>query len=307
MKLEFVSFLATDKVKLPGLLYTPQSSTKKAAVWLHGMGDNGVFYNPKRMNALGEALTEKGIAFLAFNNRGAHNSKGLSIDDESLPEEDRRYPGGTYYEKVADCVHDIDGAVHFLKACGFSELYLLGHSTGANKICAYHVRVSKNPFSKYVLAGPGDDTGLFFTDLGPKRFWQAVQYAARAVSEGDPLKTMPKYTGMYPFSAQSAWDILNPDGDYNTFPYYEFTTERLGQKQLFEEYQKINRPTLVIIGEHDEYMTTAGSAAGALEILLKHTPNAMMKHHDFTLLPGADHSFHDSEQAFAEQVAGWLV
>jgi pimeloyl-ACP methyl ester carboxylesterase len=307
VKLELVSFLATDKVKLPGLLYTPSNPTKKAALWLHGMGDNGIFYNPARMNALGQALAEKDIAFLAFNNRGAHNSKALSIEDETLPEEDRRYPGGTYYEKIADCIHDIEGAVSFLKEHNFSQLYLIGHSTGANKICAYHVRASKNPFSKYVLAGPGDDTGLFFTDLGAKRFWQALQYAARAVSEGEPLKIMPKYTGMHPFSAQSAWDILNPEGDYNTFPYYELTAERRGQKPLFEEYRQIDRPTLLIIGEHDEYMTTAGGAAQALDILLKQTPNAMIKHHDFTLLPGADHSFHDSEQAFAEQIAGWLV
>ncbi len=306
MKLELVSLLATDKVKLPGLLYAPDKPTKKAAVWLHGMGDNGVFYNPKRMNSLGESLTSQGIALLTFNNRGAHNSKNLKIADETLPEEDRNYPGGTHYEQIADCVHDIDGAVKFLSEQGFSEFYLMGHSTGANKICAYHSRKPNNKFTKYVLAGPGDDVGLHFVELGPKRFWQALKYAAKKVEE-DPLHIMPKYTGMYPFSAQSAWDILNPDGDYNTFPFYECTKERLGSKPPFKEYRQIDKKTLVTIGEDDEYAYTAGDANGALKLFMEHTSNAQLKQADFVSIKGADHGFHDHETEFAKKVSDWLA
>lgn len=306
MKLGLVSLLATDKVRLPGLLYEPKTPTKKAAIWLHGMGDSGVFYKPELMNALGEALTGQGIALLAFNNRGAHNSKSLKIADESLPEEDRRYQGGTHYELIADCVKDIDGAAKFLADKGYSELYLLGHSTGANKICAYHARAKQNPFKKYVLAGPGDDVGIFFQELGPKRFWQALKYAAKMVDK-NPLHTMPKYTGMYPFSAQSAWDILNPDGDYNTFPFYEALNERIGSKPLFDEYRKINKKTLVIIGKADEYAYTAGDADGALKLFMEHTSNAQLKHTDFVSVREADHSFHDREPEFAQKIRDWLA
>jgi alpha-beta hydrolase superfamily lysophospholipase len=306
VKLSLVSVLATDRIKLPGLLYEPKTPTKKAAIWLHGMGDNGVFYKPGLMNALGEALTSQSIALLAFNNRGAHNSKSLKIADESLPEEDRRYRGGTHYELIADCVKDLDGAVKFLEQRGFSEFYLLGHSTGANKICAYHEHKPSNKFSKYVLAGPGDDIGLFFQELGPKRFWQALKYAAKMVDK-NPLHIMPKYTGMYPFSAQSAWDILNPDGDHNTFPYYEALNERLGSKPLFDEYRKINKKTLVIIGKADEYAYTAGDADGALKLFMEHTSNAQLKHTDFVSVREADHSFHGHEAEFAKQVSDWLA
>jgi pimeloyl-ACP methyl ester carboxylesterase len=303
---EFISFASTDRLKLPGLLYTPGTTTKKVAIWLHGMGDSGIFYSPEQVNALGQALTSKNIALLAFNNRGAHNAKTLKSADEALPEEDRRYQGGTHYELIVDCVKDIDGAVDLLRQTGYSTFYLLGHSTGANKICAYHVRAKQNPFSKYVLAGPGDDTGLMFSDLGAKQFWQALNYAAK-FAKADPLRTMPKYSGMYPFSAQSAWDILNPDGAYNTFPFYECTVERLGKKRLFDEYQKIDLPTLVIFGENDEYATTAGGAKQALDLFIKHTSNARWKKTDFNLVPDADHSFHGAEAAFAKQVADWLA
>lgn len=305
-RLEFVSLTSSDQLRLPGLLYTPDAPTAKVAVWLHGMGDNGVFYNPGFINTLGEALNDRGIALLAFNNRGAHGNKRLKILDETLPEEDRVYQGGTFFEKIADCVQDIDGATACLKDRGFKEFYLLGHSTGANKICAYHVRAKHNPFSKYVLAGPGDDVGLYFKDLGPKRFWQALKYAAQKV-EQDPLHIMPKYTGMYPFSAQAAWDIMNPDGDYNTFPYYEASNVRLGKKPLFDEYRQIDRQTLVIIGELDEYIHTAGNTDGALKLFAKHTGNAQLKQTDFIKLPEADHSFHDHEAEFANTISDWLA
>lgn len=305
-QLEFVSLLSSDRLKLPGLLYRPDKPTSRVAVWLHGMGDNGVFYNPEFINALGQALAVNGIALLAFNNRGAHHGKKLKIADETLPEEDQVYQGGTYFEKIADCVKDINGAAAFLQDQGFSEFYLLGHSTGANKICAYHVRAKNNPFIKYVLAGPGDDVGSYFNDLGAKRFWQALKYAAKKV-EDDPLRVMPKYTGMYPFSAQAAWDIMNPDGDYNTFPFYEALTERLGSKPLFDEYRKIDKKTLVIIGEADEYAYTAGGANGALNLLMEQTSNAQLKQSDFIVVPEADHGFHDREAEFAKIVSDWLA
>lgn len=307
MSLDLVSLFATDKVKLPGLLYTPDRPAKKAAVWLHGMGDNGTFYNPERINALGQTLAKNHIALLAFNNRGAHNRKGLHIADDRLPEEDRRYQGGTHYELIADCVKDIDGAADFLTGRGFSELYLMGHSTGANKICAYHARAKTNRFKKYVLAGPGDDIGLFFMDLGDKRYWQALRYAAAKVDAGDPLHVMPKYSGMYPFSAQSARDILDPDGAYDTFPYYEALHQPLSEKPLFEEYRRIDKPTLVIIGAEDEFMSSAGGAEGALKLLMQHTPNNQLKQADFMTVAGADHGFHDHEQDFAEKVSDWLT
>lgn len=306
MRLELVSVLSSDGIGLPGLLFRPDKDTRKAVVWLHGMGDNAVFYNPRFTNAIGEALADKGIALLAFHNRGAHSRKSLKYADETLPEEDRRYRGGTYDELIADCVKDIDGATGFLDGKGYTTLYLAGHSTGANKVCAYHVRAKQNPFSKYVLAGPGDDTGLMFAELGEKKFWAALKHAAKYVG-ADPFRVMPKYTGMYPFSVQSARDIMDPDGAYNTFPFYEAAHGRIGSKTLFEEYAKIDRTTLVIIGEADEYTQHVGGADSALKLFMKHTSNAMLKKIDFVAVPNADHGFKDAETTFARQMADWLA
>ncbi len=306
MRLELVSLESTDGIGLPGLLYRPDHDTDQVAVWLHGMGDNAVFYKPDQINALAESLTDRGIAFLAFNNRGAHGKKSLRYADEALPEEDRRYRGGMYYERISDCVYDIDGAAAFLRHRGFLRLFLIGLSTGANKICAYHVRAKDNPYSRYVLAGPGDDTGLMFKELGEKKFWAALKYAAAYVSD-DPFRTMPKYTGMYPFSARSAHDILDPDGAYNTFPLYEAVHGRIGKKPLFEEYRRLDRPTLIIYGSDDEYTDHVGGSSEAIRVFMRHTSNAMLKKVDSSIIAGADHSFSGREKDFARQVADWLA
>lgn len=301
MKLEFIQLLTTDSLKLPGLLYTPETPTKSVAIWLHGMGDSGMFYNPGRINALGAALTARDIAFLSFNNRGAHNSKPLSIDGS-----DEQYPGGTHYELIADCVRDINGAVAFLRERGYERFYLMGHSTGANKICAYDDLATDNPFSAYVLAGPGDDTGLFYSELGDGSFWKALHLAEDLIKAGMPLAIMPEDSGMHPFSAQSTLDILNPDGAYNTFPFYESRNARLGTKPLFKEYAAITKPTLVIYGEQDEFAHTAGTTRDALGIFKSHTNPAVVERCDFALIPGADHGFHGKQPEFAGTVAKWL-
>lgn len=303
MKLELVQIISTDKLKLPGLLFTPDKPTKKAAIWLHGMGDNGMFYNPKRINALGQALTDQGIAFLSFNNRGAHDKKTLSIVDS-----EDKYQGGTHYELITDCVKDIDGAVQFLKNKKYTEFYLLGHSTGANKICVYNEKAAHNPFSKYVLAGPGDDTGLFYSELGEAAFSHALKLAKSLTAKGAGLEVLPPESGMYPFSAQAAHDILNPQGHYNTFPFYEVANKRIGAgKPLFSEYRKIRIPTLVVFGENDEYAYTAGTVSDALIMFEDNTHESILDDCGFLTIADADHGFHGAEDKFATSVASWLA
>ena len=79
---KLVEIIATDQLILSGLLFeNDQLKTKKIAIWLHGMGDSGVFYKPKLINQLADQLTSNQISFLAFNNRGAHNQKYLKFQD----------------------------------------------------------------------------------------------------------------------------------------------------------------------------------------------------------------------------------
>lgn len=305
MKTEFVNILSVDRLELPGLLYQPAKSTK-AAIYLHGNGDSGVFYQAELHNAMGEALAQTGIAYLAFNNRGARYKKRLKISGTGTPGQEDTVMGGAHYELIEDTIKDIDGAIKFLENRGFREFYLIGFSTGANKICVYDNLVSRNKVSKYIQAGPGDDSGLFFHEIGEKRFWLSLHYAKQMIQIGRPLKIMPKYTGMHPFSAQAAYDILDPNGAYNTFPYFEAISKRLGNKPLFKEYKAITRPMLVIFGEYDEFTYTGGGTQAVLELLKKMTNKKALPLSDFQIVPATDHGFHGQEQELARRIAEWL-
>src|SRR3990172_10352165 len=93
-----------DGLTLPGLLYESNNS-KKVAIQLHGNGSTSVFYFDDRRDEQVKTLDEKGISFLLFNNRGALNIKKLDVKKNGEVERKRF---GTAYEKIKDCIKDID-------------------------------------------------------------------------------------------------------------------------------------------------------------------------------------------------------
>lgn len=130
-----VEVKATDGFLLPGLLFEPKKKTKRAIISLHGNGSSSVFYPMVRTQKYASYFTAQGISYLGFNNRGSGYVtkirkfiKGKEVDQRA----------GTAYELIKDCVKDIDGAINFLTKLGYTELYLLGFSTGANKVCVYN-------------------------------------------------------------------------------------------------------------------------------------------------------------------------
>src|SRR6185436_4738599 len=109
-----VRFDATDGLELSGLLFEPKRRTKRAIVWLHGTGGANVFES-KRTNRLAVEFTAAGFAFFPFNNRGAHLARMFR----------GRKRGGMAWEKIRECVFDIDGAARELRRRGFRELWLV--------------------------------------------------------------------------------------------------------------------------------------------------------------------------------------
>ncbi|MBI1961232.1 MAG: hypothetical protein HYS45_00850, partial [Parcubacteria group bacterium] len=152
LKPVLVQMKTADGLTLPGLLYKAKRS-REVAIHLHGNGSSSVFYYDDRQDELVNALSRKGISLMLFNNRGAHYVKRLNVVKQGRTIKKRF---GMAYEKIKDCIPDIDGAIGFLRKQGFRTFYLVGESTGANKICVYHYYKPRNKVSKYVLLGGGD-------------------------------------------------------------------------------------------------------------------------------------------------------
>ena len=289
-----VHFTTKDHLELPGLLFRPNKSTK-AAIFLHGNGSTSVFYGKGRAEYAQE-LAKKNIAFLSFNNRGAHYMKKLNIGKTN---ESKMF--GMAYELIKDCALDIDAAIAFLQKEGFKEFYLVGESTGANKICVYDFYKPENEISKYILLGGGDDTGIYYDQLGDKKFWPLLEQALQHIKKDTADEIVPDLLPDDIFSYKSFYDLANPDGDYNVFPFYEALKDaRLSRKQvLFHKFKALHKPSLVIYGEKDEYAW--GNVPKIVNILKKVQPDFTYK-----IVKGADHSFHGHRDKVGKLIADWL-
>jgi len=295
-------FVTKDGLLLPGLLFEPSKKTNKVLLVLHGCGSTDVFYSVAKNYYFAKELNRQGVAYFPFNNRGAHYIKSLKRLNEQGEEEKLHY--GTAFELIKDSIIDIEAALDYLETLGYREFYLFGHSTGANKICVYNYYRPKNRVAKYILAGGGDDTGIYYQQAGSrKKFFKYLTQAEAMIKKGRGEKFVPKYMSDYLFSYQSYFDVCNPDGDYNIFPFNEYLNKlKLSHKPLFREYRSINKPTLVVYGENDEYAPDGGKQA--VGILQKEKPNhAPMK---FEVISGSDHGFTGYEQELARLVADWI-
>jgi pimeloyl-ACP methyl ester carboxylesterase len=285
-----VRFPVSDGIDLAGLLYEPDRRSTRAAIFIHGMGGS---FEPRRTNLFAASFVDARIAFFAFNNRGSYLVRRLGPGT-----------GGMAFERIRDCVLDIDGAIRELRRRGYRDIVLIGHSTGANKVAVYDHHKRRNFAKRYVLLGGGDDTGLAFDYLGERRFRAALQRARDMIHarRGDEL-VPPSISSVQPISWRSFYDLANPDGDYNVFPFLEAMRGiRLSRKPRFRHLRGIRKPTLAIWGEADEFcFGDVSGCVAALANAVGPTPNL-----ELAIMKDADHGFIGKEAEVARMIIDWI-
>lgn len=290
-----VRFPATDGVELTGLLYEPKRKTTRAIVWLHGTGGASVF-ETKRTNILAEHFLAAGFAFFPFNNRGAHLIRRLKAKRKSVQ-------GGMAYERIRECVPDIDGAARELRRRGYRELILIGHSTGANKIAVYDHYKPRNPYKRYVLLAGGDDTGSIYAHVGARRFANGLAKARAMIKARRGFELVPQSLSSLPMSWTAWYDMANPDGDYNVFPFLErLRNVRLSRRPQFRHVKSIRKPALFLYGDSDEYLYD--DVRGCVEILAEAI--GAKTNVEIAVMADADHGFGGREEELVEVVLRWM-
>ncbi|HUP48070.1 MAG TPA: alpha/beta hydrolase [Thermoanaerobaculia bacterium] len=291
---QLVRFDAADGAELSGLLYEPRRSTEQIVIFLHGTGGASIF-DSRRTNLLAAEMVGRRIAWLPFNNRGAHLMRRLRVRGRK-----KGVAGGMAYELIRDSVHDIDGAVRFARRLGYRNVTLAGHSTGANKIAVYDHYKPRNRVRRYVLLAGGDDTGLMYEQLGAARFRSALR---RARERRRSEELVPASISPQPMSWRSLYDMINPDGDYNVFPFLEaWGRAKLSRRPLFRHLRGIRKPALMVYGENDEYcFGDVPAAVGALAAAVGPRPNV-----EIAVMKDADHGFGGKEKELGTLIAEWI-
>ncbi len=294
--MKFVEFPTKDGLTLPGLLFEA-GKKDKVVIYLHGNGSSSVFYDVADGMDLPNELAKKGVSLLKFNNRGAHIIKKLNVKKGDSVE---RLKFGCAYEIIKECVEDIDGAIEFLKKEGYTEFYLQGNSTGANKICVYNHYKRDNPIKKYILVSGGDDLGIYYSILGESDFNKHLKESEDMIIRGHGDDLIKELLPAEVFAYKGFFDIANPDGDYNCFPFMEEVKGiKLSTKPLFGYFSEIKKKSLVVYGELDEFAMGSGEKAEA--ILQKYNNDL-----DYKIVKEADHQFSGKRADLAKVIADWI-
>lgn len=297
---ELVQFASADGLMLSGILYEPRKASRAGVIWLHGNGDASVFTSA-RTPLLAAALNRRNIAFLPFDNRGSHMFKRFR---RRSGRERRRVEIGMARELIADAVHDIRGALRFMRQRGYTDIHLAGHSTGANKICVYETLTRRSGARSNLLIAGGDDVGLYRESLGRTRFDRVLERSRREVASGRGDRLIPAGISYFPMSWSSLLDTIDPDGLYNTFPFREaLTGERLSAEPLFRMVTSLRRPSVAIYGSEDEYCF--GNVNGCVRLLEQHAP--ARTRFETRVIEGADHGFTGRSDGLARSIADWIA
>jgi predicted alpha/beta-hydrolase family hydrolase len=265
-----IRFDATDGVALAGLLYEPPRPNG-AILWLHGTGGASVFESA-RTNVLAGVFNRHRLTFFPFNNRGAHYVRRAG-----------RNFGGSAFERIRECVHDIDGAIREIRRRGYKDITLAGHSTGANKIAVYDHYRRRNHAKRYVLVAGADDAGLLYEELGPQKFRAFLKKAPSMRNALMPGRMM---------TWRAFYDMANPNGDYNVFPFHPAIRGR----RPFRYIHGIKKRALYVYGELDEFGFDT-------ELLSKHVGAQS----EIVVIKDADHGFSGKEDELAALIADWVV
>lgn len=291
----FVKFDATDGVELSGLLFEPRRKTTHAAIFLHGTGGASIF-DSRRTNPFAAEFVANRIAYFPFNNRGAHLIRRLRKRGTTK----RNVSGGMAHERIRECIYDIDGAIRELRSRGYREFTLIGHSTGANKIAVYDFYRHRNPVRHYVFLSGGDDVGLMYENLGPAKFRSALERARQNKSSDE---FVPKSISDVPMSWRSFYDTSNPDGDYNVFPFLEVMRDlRLSKKPPFRHLRGVNKASLIVYGERDEYFVE--DVSRYVDLLT--AAIGSKSNFEIVVIKDADHGLSRREEEVAQLIIAWL-
>ncbi|MGZ8709856.1 MAG: hypothetical protein ACXW28_06495, partial [Thermoanaerobaculia bacterium] len=178
------------------------------------------------------------------------------------------------------------------------------HSTGANKVAVYDSLKQRNRVKRYVLLGGGDDTGMLYDQLGPRRFEAALAKARAMIHDRRGGELVPRALSSLPMSWRSLYDMANPNGDYNVFPFLEIMRGvRLSRRPRFRHLRGIRKPALVVYGENDEYVY--GDVSRCVAILaeaLGPRPNF-----EIAVMGEADHGFSGREEEVAGLIVRWMA
>lgn len=289
MKTSFHRIHTEDGLELHGALYEPDQRSTTVVAHIHGMAGN--FYENSFVDSLARTLTENGIAFSPFNNRG-NGYIATSIKNINGKVEQVRI--GSAYERFEDCLLDIGAHLDFLIDQGFTTLHLCGHSLGAPKAAYYLSRTQDKRVKSVILLSPSDMMGLIRAD---KEKFEEDRATARAMIEGGRgNELMPREVwGEYPLTANTYLNLFDDTSEAAIFNFHDRSDE-------FKTLSKVSHPILAVMGRRDHVLTIP--IEEVMRIIEEKTKSSPKR--EYEILGDATHDYGGFEQELADTLSKWI-
>ena len=287
--LERIYFNTEDQIELVGLLETPDKPTNKVIISIHGMQSNCL---KQRETILSNTVVNAGIAYFAFNNRGAE-----VMTYTKKVTGDKQLNGGVVYEDVLDGYYDIKAAINKMLELGYTQIYLQGHSLGCTKIVyTYNKLKNENNVANIkgiILLSLVDIPDCQKYDLGSK-YEQILQYAEEKERQGKLEELMPAESFDHPISVKSylRYFKYNKDIDFAKFNCMDYD---------FKELNSIEIPLFMRWGNVHELVIQN------LDDLVKFLKSKIKNNKlDIGYIDGADHGYTGKEKELAKEIINFV-
>ena len=287
--LERVYFNTEDEIELVGLLERPTNPTKRVVISVHGMQSNCL---KRREDILSKEISNAGVAYFAFNNRGAEL---MTYTRKTTGE--KVLNGGSVYEDVLDGYYDIKGAINKMLELGYTDIYLQGHSLGCTKIVYTYNKLKNENNVKNIkgimLLSLVDIPDCQKYDLGDK-YAEMMEYADNKEKEGKLNDLMPIESFDHPICVRSylRYFKYNKDIDFARFWDKDYN---------FKELNNIQIPLFLRWGNvHDLVLQ---NLSNLIEILKSKIQNEKL---DIGYIDGADHGYTGKEETLAKEIISFI-
>lgn len=290
--MEVIYFLATDGIKLDGLLSTCKDKTEDIILSVHGMATNCM---KKRETTMAKIANENGIDYFCFNNRGSELVKYTRRYTEGKKEKEL---GGTSYEDVLEGYEDITGAIIKLKELGYKNIYLQGHSLGCTKIVYTYNELKDekdemvNNIKGIILNSLIDIPRALRIYLRDK-FDEYIQYAEEKERNQETSEMMPREAFIHPISVKTFLRYArdNQDIDFANF----------GEDHELRKLNNIDVPLFMRWGNVNEMIAQMPEELVDIMNRVITNPNK-----DIYYLDGANHSYEGKEEELAKQIIEFI-
>jgi len=279
-----------DKLIHQGIFYRPENPGKKALLWVHGL--TSTFYGSIfPYETLVSQCEKNGLGFAAFNNRGHDGITSIKKEDHRKTTGYHQINGGAGFEIFKETIYDIDAGISFLIRRGFTQIILLGHSTGANKVCYYAGSEKDKRVVGVILASPTSDR---LNQKDKTKLAKDLQYMQELVNKGQGNELQIGLS-FFPMTPKRYLSLFTPNSLEDQFDYGD-------PRPRMKYFSKIKQPLLVILGSFDESLDRP-----AKEVINVFDSYQNSSSYKSVIIKDATHGYTGKEKEFVQHLFDWIT